>query len=203
LICLVTDRRRCEVLAQVGGAVGAGVDLVQIRERDLEAAALADLVARAVALARGSATRIIVNDRLDVALACGAAGVHLRADSLPPGLARTLAPPGFLVGRSVHTAAQARAAGREADFLIAGTVFETPSKPDERRLLGLEGLRSIVEAAAAPVLAIGGVTLERLSAVAATGAAGIAAIGLFADPASLPRVVETIRQRFDSVKTPS
>src|SRR5215475_11409968 len=113
MICLVTDRRRlCAdaetgaqracLSAQVRYAVEAGVDLVQVRERDLEAANLAALVAECLAIAKGTRTRVVVNDRIDVALACGAHGVHLRGDSIPIHAARTLAPTGFLIGRSVH-----------------------------------------------------------------------------------------------------
>jgi thiamine-phosphate pyrophosphorylase len=203
LICIVTDRQRRDVLAQVRDAAQAGVDLVQIRERDLEAAALAALVRQAVALTRGSATRIIVNDRLDVALACGADGVHLRGDSFPAAAARRGAPPGFFVGRSVHSADDARAAGRDVDYVIAGTLFPTTSKLAAHRLLGLDGLRAVVAAAGAPVLAIGGVTAERLGEIAATGAAGVAASGLFTGAASLAQTVDLVRRRFDSVKTRS
>ena len=185
-ICLVSDRRRLVpagapdaearrcLLEQARHAVDAGVDLIQVRERDLEAAPLAALVSDLVAATRGTSTRVVVNDRLDVALACGADGVHLRADSIAPGAARRLTPSGFLIGRSVHTIDEA-AAARGADYLIAGTVFESVSKPGQS-LLGVEGLAVIVRRAAAPVLAIGGVTEERLAAIAAAGAAGIAAI---------------------------
>src|SRR5207248_78303 len=93
-----------------------GVDLVQLRERDLEAALLYDLVAQAVDDARGSGTRILVNDRLDVAIAAGADGVHLRADSIPAAAARSIAPDGFLVGRSIHAAAGAARGCRAADL---------------------------------------------------------------------------------------
>jgi len=125
-----------------------------------------------------------VNDRIDVALACGADGVHLRADSVSVAAARTLAP--FLVGRSVHTVAEAIAASG-ADYLIAGTVFPSVSKPSAA-VLGVQGLKAIVDATTVPVLAIGGMTAERVPDVLRTGAAGIAAVGLFIDslkPASL------------------
>src|SRR5438874_4626897 len=108
IVCLVTDRRRlcagCDetsarqcVIAQVRAAVAARVDIVQIRERDLAAAALIALDAEAVEIARGTATRIVVNDRLDVAMAGQADGVHLRADSISADAARRIAPSGFLV----------------------------------------------------------------------------------------------------------
>jgi len=222
-ICLVTNRRlladddatdldarRC-LQAQVRFAVAAGVDLVQIRERDLEAAALAALVSELVAIARPTPTRIVVNDRLDVALAAGAGGVHLRGDSMSVAAARRLTPAGFLVGRSVHTAAEAASAG-DADYLIAGTVFTSRSKDASHPLLGVDGLRAIVSSSPAPVLAIGGITAERVDAAAAAGAAGIAEIGLFMRAAGevergrcgaidLRATVADVRSRFDRVKT--
>src|SRR5262245_50345834 len=190
--CLVTDRRRVcpdaaslaettRYMAAYSRAAGAaGVDLLLVRERDLAAADLAALVTALLRVTRGTATRLIVNDRLDVALACGSDGVHLRGDSMPVAAARRLAPPPLLVGRSVHSVDDAvRAAG--ADYLIAGTVFPTPSKPGVERHLGLEGLSAITRATAAPVLAIGGITTERIPGVLAAGAAGFAAIGLFVE----------------------
>jgi thiamine-phosphate pyrophosphorylase len=189
ILCLVSDRRRLAgadappdearrcLLLQARYAVEAGIDLLQIRERDLEAADLAHLVTAMLGVTRGSRTRVVVNDRLDVALACGADGVHLRADSIAIAAARRLAPAPFLIGRSVHSAHEAgEAAG--ADYLVAGTAFPTASKPGASTL-GAGGLRDIVRAAPGPVLAIGGVTGDHCAGVAAAGAAGIAAIGLF------------------------
>jgi thiamine-phosphate pyrophosphorylase len=224
MICLVTDRRRLSggqatfaeerrcLVAQARHAVAAGVHLIQLRERDLEAADLAGVARELLAVTRGTTTRLVVNDRLDVALACGADGVHLRADSIPVAAARRFAPEGFLIGRSVHAVEDAaQAAG--ADYLVAGTVFATASKPASPSLLGLDGLRTIVSAARAPVLAIGGITEGRCDDVAGAGAAGIAAIGLFmaaevddrgSDPspcAAIPLVdiVDRARAKFDSV----
>jgi thiamine-phosphate diphosphorylase len=203
-LCLVTDRRRMggsreSVLAVASAAVASGVDLIQIRERDLDADDLRALVERVVAIVRGSRTRVVVNDRLDVALAAGADGVHLRGDSIPVAAARRMTPGGFLVGRSVHTVADAEhSAG--ADYLIAGTVFPSASKPDARAWLGLDGLGAIVRATTIPVLGIGGITLDNIEGVAATGAAGVAAVGLFAG-ASYREVVAQARTRFDSLKT--
>ena len=221
-ICLVTDRRRLVppgapdhearrcLLTQVRHAVHAGVDLIQIRERDLEAAALAALVRDILAAARGTATRVVVNDRLDVALTCGADGVHLRGDSMSVAAARQLAPLPFMIGRSVHGIDELDAA-HGADYLIVGTVFSSPSKPDGHPLLGVEGLRAIARAATAPVLAIGGVTLEHLDATAGAGASGIAAIGLFMRSGeaatdrcrafALQETVAQARIRFDTVNS--
>jgi thiamine-phosphate pyrophosphorylase len=205
IVCLVTDRRRFvdptrDLLDQVRRAVDASVDLVQVRERDLQAAPLVELVGQIVTITRGSATRVVVNDRLDVAIAAGADGVHLRQDSVAVAEARRLAPTLFVIGRSVHNLDETRAAAG-ADYLVAGTVFHTTSKPGVVSVLGTEGLRRIVAASTSPVLAIGGITLDRLDAVASVGAAGIAAIGLFADR-HLAGLVEEARRRFDSVRSP-
>jgi len=186
----VTDRRRLagagaplegartRLLTQLRDAVAAGVDLIQVRERDLEAADLAALVGDAVTLTRGTRSRVVVNDRLDVALACGADGVHLRGDSISPADARRIVPQGFLIGRSVHAVDEVSVA-EACDYLIAGTVFPSQSKDSGASLLGIDGLRAIVRAARAPVLAIGGVTAARFDEISATGAAGVAGIGLF------------------------
>jgi thiamine-phosphate pyrophosphorylase len=202
MLCLVTDRHRLggspeAVVEQARAAVAAGVDLFQLRERDLEAAELAALGRRVVQIALGSKTRVVINDRLDIALASGADGVQLRGDSIAVAAARRLAPPGYLVGRSIHRVDEAIAAG-DADYLVAGTVFATTSKGDLRRVLGAEGLRAITAAASAPVLAIGGMTLENIAEAATAGAAGVAAIGLFAttDSDSMRAVVEAARFRF-------
>jgi thiamine-phosphate diphosphorylase len=173
--------RAC-LVEQVRYAIDAGIDVVQVRERDLESAALADLVAELVALAAatpGSTTRIVVNDRLDVALAAGAAGVHLRGDSMSPSAIRSIVPPRFAIGCSVHSPAEAAAIGTAADYLVAGAVWASHSKPAGQRVLGTDGLAAVVAAASVPVLAIGGVTVDRVAEAAAAGADGIAAIGLF------------------------
>ena len=211
-LCLVTDRRRvcskpsdtlaCRCLAeQVRYAVDAGIDVVQVRERDLETADLADLVSDLVRLRRGTRTRIVVNDRVDVAVACHADGAHLRGDSMPADAVRRMTPPGFLVGRSVHSVSEARAAG-PVDYLIAGTIFPTASKMGAA-LLGMEGLTSIVDAVRVPVLAIGGVSIDHVPAVARTGAAGVAGIGLFIDSAAerdLPCRAVPLQTRVDAIR---
>jgi thiamine-phosphate pyrophosphorylase len=188
--CLVTDRRQLAgagasfdharrlLLAQLETAVTGGVDYIQVRERDLEARDLAVLVEAVVSLVRGTTSRVLVNDRLDVALACGADGVHLRGDSVPTAEARRVAPGGFLIGRSVHTVDEA-AAAEGCDYVIAGTVCRSRSKATGAPVLGIDGLRAIVRASRAPVLAIGGVTADRFDAIIAAGAAGVAGIGLF------------------------
>ena len=184
---------------QARDAVASSVELIHIRERDLEGRPLAALVREVLRITRGTSTRVVVNDRLDVALACAADGVHLRGDSMPPRRVRTMTPAGFLIGRSVHDVDEARRASSDVDYLIAGTVFETGSKPTTRPLLGAAGLAAIVEAVDVPVLAIGGIALDRLTTVARTGAAGVAAISLFAAGGdAFGAAVAEARRRFDS-----
>jgi thiamine-phosphate diphosphorylase len=187
----------------VAAAASAGVDYVQVREPDLEAGPLAALVRSLVASA--GATKVLVNDRLDVALAAGAAGVQLKEASFPPGEVRRLVPPGFVIGCSVHSPAGAKSR-RSADFLVAGTVLPTASKPraDE---LGWEGLAAVVEAASGqPVLGIGGLDLRSMPKLSATGAAGLAAIGAFVPSPGEPLFefvhnrVKALRFGFDSVR---
>lgn len=211
IVCLVTDRVRAAVgvpglsgqiaslVKQAVWAADAGIDLIQVRERDLEAAPLTDVVLALLAAIRGSATRIVVNERVDVAITTGAHGVHLRSDSVGCARVRSIAPPPFAIGRSVHAAGEAQASADGADYLVAGTVFRTASKPDRTELIGLDGLRGIAKSVATPVLAIGGITVERVSAVASTGAAGVAAIGLFLGsdgPCALSPIVAAIRREF-------
>lgn len=206
VICMITDRRRertgnAEALvARVRAAARAGVDLIQVRERDLEGRALADLVARCVAAVRDTRARILVNDRLDVALASGAHGVHLRADSFAADRVRAMVPVGFLVGRSVHDVDEARAAsnGGRLDYLIFGTVFPSRSKPSGHVAAGVAVLADVVQATAVPVLAVGGIDAVNVSEVTAVGAAGVAAIDLFAGSARPETSVAAIVRAFDT-----
>jgi len=184
--CLITSRLRLRqpdaggVIAQVQRAVDAGIDLVQVRERDLEGRALYDLVRRCLEVARGSHARVLVNDRLDVALAAGAHGVHLRGSSFPAARVRKRAGTMFLIGRSVHSAAEAIEVSRAGglDYLMFGNVFETASKPG-REAAGLERLAEVAQATPLPVLAVGGITAARAALVARAGASGFAAISMF------------------------
>lgn len=193
ILHLVTDRRRLAqagdetararcLLDQVWRAVEAEIDVIQLRERDLEAAALLRLATAMLALVAGSRTRLVINERLDVALAAGAHGVHLRAGSIAADRVRTIAPGGFLVGRSIHSEAEARSAG-PVDYLIAGSVWPTSGKPEGHPVLAPEGLARIVRAAAVPVIAIGGVEPSRAQAIRDAGAAGVAAIAAWMAPA--------------------
>ncbi len=170
------------LLELVSAAVAAGVDFIQVREPDLPDLALFRLVTECVELARGSSTAILVNDRLDIALATGADGLHLKERSVASSLIRLYVPEGFLLGRSVHTkgdAVQVEAEG-ELDYLQFGTVYSSMSKPDTETC-GIDALEEMTRAVNLPVLAIGGITVDNSFEVFCAGAAGVAAIGLFAD----------------------
>jgi thiamine-phosphate diphosphorylase len=211
ILCLVTDRRRLgaalglpqgdwldALRRQVGAAALAGVDFIQVREPDLEAGDLASLVRSLMPLAAGTVTRILVNDRVDVALAARASGVHLKEQSILPSEVRRIAPPGFVIGCSIHSTV-AIAARKSADLLIAGTVMPTASKPAVD-YLNKDGLSRIVEAAAGqPVLGIGGLDRPSIPLLAATGAAGLAAIGAFI-PAAGEDVTEFVQDRVDTLR---
>jgi thiamine-phosphate diphosphorylase len=184
IACLITDRRRLErptadaLVRQVRRAAAAGVQLVQIRERDLEGGELFDVVRRVVTCVLGTGTRIVVNDRLDVALAAGAHGVHLRSSSFAASRTRASVPAGFIIGRSVHSADDISTVARGSDYLLYGTVYETSSKPG-RAPAGLSGLAAVARATSVPVLAVGGVSIERIPEVLETGAVGFGAISMF------------------------
>jgi thiamine-phosphate pyrophosphorylase len=192
VLCLVTDRRRCgaswedALVRRVRAAAVEGVHLVQIRERDLDGGPLTRLVTACVKAVRGTRARVLVNDRFDVAVAAGAHGVHLRGDSFPAPRMRACAPPGFLIGRSVHSASDAvmAADGDAVDYLIFGTVFESSSKPD-RVAAGLRELSAVACATRIPVLAIGGMTSGRIADVMRAGAAGVAGISMFDMPSDV------------------
>ena len=213
MICLVTDRRRLStgpdaidrLVELVGAAASAGVDLIQVRERDLEGRDLAGLVSRCIAAADRSATKVLVNDRIDIAAATGAHGVHLRGDSVSVAAARSLLGEQALVGRSVHTIDEAAAAANGADYLIFGALFQTASKDAGHPTASLDDLRSACRVASGvPILAIGGMTVPRASEVARAGAAGLAGIGIFVPPPGvsadrhLHTIVAELRRAFDT-----
>lgn len=171
--CYVTDRRQGDLLAHVARAVGDGVEMIQVREKDLPAGELFDLVCRVRDAAKGSSTKILVNGRLDIALAAGIDGVHLPGDGLP---AEKVRPYVRTLGVSTHSIEDAiRAEQDRADYIVFGPVFETPGK----KAVGIDALEAVVQAVKIPVLAIGGITAENASSAIDAGAAGIAAIRLF------------------------
>jgi thiamine-phosphate diphosphorylase len=219
MICLVTDRRRLStgedagdrLVDLVAAAARAGIDLIQVRERDLDARRLIALVHRCVGAARGTSTKVLVNDRADVADAAGAHGVHLRGDSIAATAIRSLLGDG-VIGRSVHGADEAAEVSRSGsvDYLIFGTLYQTASKGEGRPLASLDELRAACRAAAGvPVLAIGGMTVERAADATRAGASGIAGIGLFVPPAGesvdshVQMIASGLRRAFDTCEAVS
>jgi thiamine-phosphate pyrophosphorylase len=177
---LETPERVDALLERIGAAFRAGVDWVQVREKRMPVRALCGLVERAARLPEKGAGKLLVNERLDVALACGADGVHLPADSLPAGAVRRATPRGFLVGVSCHTVEEVEGAAREgASFAVLGPIFATPGKGPPQGVGLLRQACGRVAPLRFPVLALGGLTLENASPCLEAGAAGFAAIRLF------------------------
>ena len=162
-------------------AVAAEVSLFQLREKSLTGRVLYELATHATAITRGSKTRLLVNDRFDIARAAGADGVHLTTRSLPTPVVRKMSGEDFLIGVSTHsleTALNARTEG--ADFIVFGPVFETESKRAFGEPQGVEKLREVTTALKGfPVVAIGGIDLDNAASCFRAGASGIAAIRLF------------------------
>ena len=184
------------ILKQVSAAVSAGIQLVQIREKRLAAQRLFELAAKAVSIARGSSTRILINDRADVAAGAGADGVHLTTHSLTPDIVRKTFGPRFLIGASTHSLAEARAARVEgADFAVLGPIFHTPEKKQYGDPLGPGPLAQAArELAPFPLLALGGISIENMEECLSAGAGGIAGITLFSEPDTIAATVESVRR---------
>jgi thiamine-phosphate pyrophosphorylase len=158
-------------------AVAGGADVIQLRDKGRSCAELAAAGREIAAITRKAGAVFIVNDRLDVAMACGADGVHLGQDDLPVSTARQLAPPGFIIGVSVGTVEEAMEAEREgADYLALSPTFSTASKVNAGPGIGLGRLREIRKVVSIPVIAIGGITRQNVRDVIAAGADGIAVI---------------------------
>jgi len=178
--CYITDRHTLgpeTVLDAIARNLAAGVDWIQIREKDLSARGLFELVTGAIKLPNPHASKIIVNTRVDVAIAAGAAGVHLPSGSPAPRFWRR---PGFLIGVSCHSVDEVRQAEAEgADYAVFGPVFAPLSKSSSLEPRALECLVQAAAAVRIPILALGGVTRENSAACISAGAAGIAGISLF------------------------
>lgn len=184
------------LLALVERATDAGVSLIQLREKELSARVLYELTERAARIIQsiGAVTRLLVNDRADLASAAGADGVHLATRSLQPAIVRRTFGDNFLIGVSTHTLAEARAARDDgADFATFGPIFETPSKAVYGAPVGVVALASAVRSLAPfPLVSLGGITLANADQVFAAGAHGIAGIRLFADARDLREVVREV-----------
>jgi thiamine-phosphate diphosphorylase len=199
-LTLGTDATPGSVVAAAVRAARAGVQLIQVREHGLEDRDLLALTLQIREATADTTARILINDRVDVALAAGVDGVHLPGRAVSAARIRTMVPDDFLVGRSVHSDEEAIAAEREGgcDYLIFGSVYESQSKPSGHVPAGVDALTRMCARVNLPVLAIGGITWSRVPDIAKTGAAGIAAIGLFAhsDEAELREALRGARISF-------
>ncbi|MGH9426680.1 MAG: thiamine phosphate synthase [Terriglobia bacterium] len=192
----ITDRHSCSlpILQQIQQAIDASVDFIQIREKDLATRPLLELAARALELAKGSRSKILINDRLDIALAERLDGIHLGHHSVETSAIRKqLGEMNLLIGASVHSMDDFLLAAAEgASFVTLGPIFATPSKSAYGPPLGLELLKAVCRRASTPVFALGGIGLENYQSCLAAGAGGIAAIRLFQMPETLDRAVHGI-----------
>lgn len=179
-VYLVTDRHQTgghDLLEVVGQALRAGVRAVQLREKDLTTRDLYHLAGKLLAVTRAAGAALFINDRVDVAMALPADGVHLTRRSLPPKEARELLGPARLIGISCHSLAEVReAVDGGADFVVLGPIFETPSKMPYGAPLTTALLQQARAATTLPILAIGGINTARVPEVMAAGADGIAVI---------------------------
>ena len=194
------DKDFSRLLSLVAAAVAAPVNLIQLREKNLGTRVLYELTLQAAKITRGSNTRLLINDRADVARSAGADGVHLTAGSIETSVIRRTFGDDFLIGVSTHSLEEARATrDARADFAVFGPVFETASKRAYSEPLGLDKLEQVATTLTQfPVLALGGVTLDNAAGCFRAGAAGVAAIRLMHDPDQLARVVAEIGAKFRS-----
>jgi len=185
-----------DILKLIEAAVAAKIDLIQVREKHLSTKVLYELVAGAAKITSSSATKLLVNDRADVAASAGADGVHLTTHSLAAAVVRQAFGSDFLIGVSTHSLDQVRAArDAQADFVVFGPVFQTPSKEQYGPPVGLEQLKQVcAELNGFPVLAIGGVGESNFADCLGAGARGVAAIRMFGEPRLLSSIVVTIHE---------
>ena len=207
-LCYITDRRQlrsASVGAVIREAIRAGVDLVQVREKDVATRELVALVEEALSVAREpgrEGTLVVVNGRVDVALAAAADGAHLGVHSLPVQVVRRFVPHAFVIGVSCHSLAEAMAAeSGGADYLVLGPVFETPSKLGYGPPLGLAKLREVASRIKIPVLALGGITVDRIRPCLEAGASGIAGIRIFQDCESIQEQVRKLRAQMEKSRS--
>jgi len=184
------------ILEQVSAAVASGIELIQLREKRLTARVLFELVEQSAVLTRASATRLLVNDRADVAAAAGADGVHLTTQSIDAASIRRTFGDNFLIGVSTHSPVEAEVAKEGgADFVVFGPVFATPSKEKFGPPTGLGKLERVAkDLAPFPLVALGGIDVTNARDCLRAGASGIAGISLFEEPDRISEVVRNLRQ---------
>jgi len=191
--CYITDRGALNAGESLVGAISRnlarGPNWIQIRDKDLPAREIYELVHQALQCPNPRGVKIIVNSRVDVALAAGAAGAHLPAGSPPPEFWRRLTPIGFRIGVSCHSMEEVRQAEQDgADYVFFGPVFNPISKSSDRPARGLGALSRAAMSVEIPVLALGGITWHNMRACISAGAAGVAGISLYQFPGRPVRI---------------
>lgn len=177
---LITDRHQTAgrpLLSVLDHALTAGVKAVQLREKDLDTKSLVELAGEVLSLTRKHGALLFINDRVDLVLALGADGVHLRSDSMPIKDARRMLGPNCLIGVSVHNIEEVLKAETDgADFAVLGPIYDTPSKRPFGNPIGLRALEEASQQSHIPIFAIGGISLPRVQEVRRAGARGVALI---------------------------
>jgi thiamine-phosphate diphosphorylase len=178
------------LIARASSAVQGGATCIQLRLKEISAR---DIVGLARELVQSVSVPVIVNDRADIAIAAGAAGVHLGADDVPVSAVRVFSPEGFIVGASVGEVSEI-GNSEGADYVGVGPVFGTGSKRDAGDAIGVEGFARLATATGLPAVAIGGITAANAASAIAAGAAGVAAIAAIfgaTDPASAAKALRS------------
>lgn len=201
-LLLVTDRHQTHgrpLVRVLHDAIKAGVPAIQLRERDLSTSDLLSLTQKIQAITTSGSVSLIVNDRVDLTMALNLDGVHLRSDSLPPLPVRQLIGPRRLIGVSTHSVEDVRRANQGgADYVVFGPIFETPSKRSFGSPLGLHLLADVCRRSSIPVLAIGGITRERVHDVRRAGAHGVAVIGALLSRNDIGEAVREFRHALET-----
>lgn len=197
----LSSRTHADQLTQLAAG---GARLVQVREKNLASRSFFEEAATAMEAARANGIKVIINDRVDIALCVGADGVHLGQDDLPPEAARELLGPDAIIGFSTHNSEQARrAVALPINYLAIGPIFTTKTKANPDEVVGLDGLRRVREVVGDfPLVAIGGITLENASAVVSAGADAVALIStLYQNPAEISQTTRRVLVAIDSQST--
>jgi thiamine-phosphate pyrophosphorylase len=193
-LCFIADTEALagmDVLQMIGDAVAGGATIIQMRTKKRDTREFLEVVMKTAEFLRNRKVPLIINDRVDVALACDADGVHLGQTDMPLPYARKILGKKRIIGISINTLDEARAAEKEgANYLGVGPVFPTSSKMDVPPVLGLEGIREIREKTKLPILAIGGINAANIADVISAGASGVAVISAVAGSGN-PRAAAT------------
>ncbi len=188
-------------LEVVEAGIRGGVTVVQYREKNASTRQMIEEGRELRALCRRHSVPFIVNDRVDVALAVNADGVHVGQEDMPAALARRLVGPGRLVGVSVENIDQARQAQAEgADYVGASPIFATPTKPDAPPPMGIEGLRALARLCQIPVVAIGGINTDNAAEVLQAGAAGIAVVSAIVSARNVEQAARELKRIIEGVR---